>query len=695
MNDLKLSYLFTPLSAIPGIGPKKCEDYKRLGCSNVRDLIFHFPINFVDRSAMPSLKHVANGQIITQKLTVDLHIPPPTFKGRRPYRVVCHNDTGKIELVYFNAYRQYLQRSLPTGAEIIVSGKVEYQHGNLQMVHPDFAVPANQSAKIPKVESVYPLTFKLTNRMVSSTIQHIVDGIPNVEEWYPRHLLHQKGWETWANSIKKIHFVDGHKSLLPTSIYRERLAFDELVAQQLSIMVARAYHGKSKKSPLHFMGGLKKELLKNLPFELTEGQLNAICEIEADQKSDIRMMRLLQGDVGCGKTLVALSVALNAVECGKQVAIMVPTEILANQHFSKITELCKSLNVSTELLLGKQTTKRRKAAIARITSGEASIVIGTHALFQDGIEFQDLGLIIIDEQHRFGVEQRLMIANKSKEADFLMMTATPIPRTLSMVSYGDMELSIIRQKPSCRIPITTSMLSTKNIETLADRIKSLTKAGEKIYWICPLIEESEALDLANINDRFEFLKKYLGDNVGIVHGKMKQAEREVVMQNFVNGKFQVLLATTVIEVGVDVPDATVIVIENAERFGLSQLHQLRGRVGRSDKKSYCILLYKDHISNDSYQRLSVIKNSNDGFEIAEADMKIRGTGQVLGTRQSGVPEYKTADFDFHTYLLKDAHELSKQVLQDDPRLEKAQNQNYKLLLQIYDFDKCLKYMKYN
>lgn len=695
MIAAKLSILFSSLSTIPGIGSKRSDDYKRLNCYNIRDLIFHFPINLVDRSKSPSLKNVSNGQIITQKVKVESHLPPSSFKGKRPYKVSCSNESGKIDLIYFNAYKSYLSTSMPVGAEIIISGKVEFLHGNLQMVHPDFAVPANQPYKIPPIESVYPLTYKLTNRMLGSVIKHILNMIPDLPEWYPVNLMKERGWLSWKNSVLEIHDLKDSGSLLPTSLPRERLAFDELIAQQLSVMLARSEVKKSKKTPLDFSGDLKQRLLSNLPFKLTDAQNEVIEEIEQDQKSELRMMRLLQGDVGCGKTIVALCAALNAVECGNQAAVLVPTEILANQHFSKMSELCNSLGVQTEIILGNQKAKKRREVLENIKSGKAQIVIGTHAIFQQAVEFQSLSLIIIDEQHRFGVDQRLALANKSKNADFLMMTATPIPRTLCMVGYGDLDISIIKQKPECRIPIQTSMMSLAQLDTLTDRIKTLAEQGEKVYWICPLIEESEALDLANITSRLEYLKKRLGDNVGVVHGKMKPAERELKMNEFIEGKFKVLLATTVIEVGVDVPDANIIVIENSERFGLSQLHQLRGRVGRGDKKSFCILMYNNNIGKSSWERLKVIRDTTDGFEIAEADLKIRGSGQVLGTRQSGLPEFKTCDFEMQSYLLKDANELAKNIFNDDPKLIKPENQNYKLLLHIYDFDKCLKYIKFN
>ncbi|KIE05891.1 RecG-like helicase [Candidatus Jidaibacter acanthamoeba] len=693
-NPLLLN-LFWEVRKLKNIGSKRAEAYHRLGLQNIRDLIFYFPYQIIDRRYSPALSEVLNGTIITEVVTVEEHKFNISRNKRTPQKVICSNETGKLTVIYFNANLNHLKETFRIGRTILVSGKVEYNSGELQMVHPDIVANPTEVDRVKILEPVYHSTYGLNSRFLNLTIQNTLKFIPTLPEWLPQGLLDKHGWISWLSSLQHAHHPEHIDEVSGDSKYKQRLAFDELLATQLALSLARKHYQKQSKPELNFHGVLTNKLYEQLPFDLTDGQKQAISEIESDQKSPYRMARLVLGDVGCGKTLVALCAMLNCVEGGKQAALMAPTEVLAKQHFAKLTELCEKLELKVELLISKMPLSKRKEILENIANHKAHIVIGTHALFQENVQFAALGLAVIDEQHRFGVEQRASLSKKGIAPDFLMMSATPIPRTLCMVNYGDLDLSIIKDKPAMRELIQTSVISSNKIPELLERIKGAVESGEKIYWICPLIEESESLDLSYIEDRFSMLNELLPTRTGIIHGKMHGVERDKTMLEFLEGKISVLVATTVIEVGVDVSDATIMVIENAERFGLSQLHQLRGRVGRGNKKSHCILVYKHPATQTAKQRLNIMKGSNDGFVIAEEDLKIRGSGEILGTKQSGLPSFRTCNLNYHYNLIPEANALARKIAEDDPDLKHPANQKLKLLLELYEQDKSVNYIKNN
>lgn len=678
--------LNSPLAHLQGVGDAKAGAFKRLACISVKDLLYHFPHSIIDRRHSPALNSVEDGALITQSMEVDYHIPPG--KRRGPYKIECSNETGRLELVYFNLKGNYLAEKFPAGTKVIVSGKIEKVNGIAQMPHPDYMVAANDAYNIPAIEPVYPLTYAMTNKYMALTAKRALSLAQNFPEWIDKAIIDKHGWPSWYEAIKKAHHPTSMDDLIPRSKHMERLAFDELLSQQLSLQLARMAVRKEEKQAAVVDDNLATGLIKKLPFELTEGQKQAFAEITADQKSSYKMMRLLQGDVGCGKTIVAFLAMLNAVSMNRQAVLMVPTEILAKQHFANLKVLGESVGVKVVQLISNMGAKAKRETLAQISAREVDIVIGTHAVFQEQVQFKELGLAIVDEQHRFGVNQRIALVNKGKNIDLLLMSATPIPRTLSMVQYGDLDVSIIAEKPKNRKAIASSIVSENKMHELYEGIQRVIEKGENVYWVCPLIEESETLSLTNVLHRFDELSKIFPNQVGLVHGKMKVKERDKSMQEFAEGKYKILVATTVIEVGVDVKNATVIVIENAERFGLSQLHQLRGRVGRGDIQSYCVLLHKQGVGQAAYARLKVIRDSDDGFKIAEEDLKIRGSGDVLGTRQSGLPHFRAFNLEVHAYLIAEAHQYIKYILAKDPSLE---NSAIKLLLELFNYEQQQEY----
>lgn len=691
MAHPSLHNLFWQLQKLPQIGEKKLAAYKRLGCSIVRDLIFHFPYDIIDRRESKLL----SGQIATLTIKAVQYNFNMQRASRAPHKIYCANEDIEIEIVYFNARVEQLRRMFPLNTNIVVSGKVEHTLDGWQMIHPDIVASLAEINKIKVLEPIYPATHGLLSRFLGYTIRKTLEMVPNLPEWLPHELLQQKGWLSWRHSLRHLHYPQLTPDINELSIYRERLAFDELLAQQITIQLARSRNTKSEKLPLSFSGQLAASLKASLPFALTEGQHAALQDIERDQKAEHRMCRLILGDVGSGKTIVALLAALNTIEAGKQVAIMAPTEILAKQHYHKITSFCQSLGVTPHLLISKIKKSEKKLIYQAAESGAAKVVIGTHSLIQDTLGFADLGLVVIDEQHRFGVEQRLSLTHKGYTPDFLMMSATPIPRTVCMVKYGDLDLTLIKDKPQERLAIHTSVISNKSLDTLVNRIKHALQQGEKIYWVCPLIEESEKIDLTNLNERFSYLEHHFPKQVGMVHGKMHVDERDLQMQRFLQSEIKLLVATTVIEVGVDVQDASIIIIENAERFGLSQLHQLRGRVGRGNKQSYCVLMHRPNISEMSYSRLRILRDSNDGFYLAEKDLELRGGGEILSTRQSGIPGFRTCNLLFHNHLIPLAHQLAQRIVAQDPELITKESEKFRILLELHSYDQNIRYIRDN
>ncbi|RZI46779.1 ATP-dependent DNA helicase RecG [Rickettsiales endosymbiont of Peranema trichophorum] len=685
ISSSSICYLSSDIGDISGIGLKTAQAYKRLGCITVRDLLLHLPYSTIDRRDNSPLYSIKTSQITTQLVCIrDIKIPNYKYSKKRntPYVITCDNSTGRLLLLYFNIGSEYLKKLLYVGNRIVVSGKIELVGGNLQMVHPDVVTSSKTLAEVRIIEPLYRSTYGLTNSQIRSTIARAIRNVGKLPEWIPHHIMSRYSWVTWLESIRKAHFPDNVKET-EWSLYRDRLAFDELFAQQLTLQLIRQGQKKHYKTPLCFCGVLLNRLLRILPFELTEDQKSIILDIAAEQLSKERVMRLVLGDVGCGKTIIAVCAMLNAIEAGKQAVLMAPTAVLARQHFLKIQALCQAMKVTCGILISDMPQGESREVRKQIKEGSINLIIGTHALFQNAVVFQNLGLVIIDEQHRFGVEQRLALLQKSNAADFLMMSATPIPRTLCMVNYGDLDLSIVKEKPKSRATVHTKVIADDKVDEVMYKLKHAMENGDKVYWICPLVEESEKLDLMNIKERFGILNGLFPNVVGVVHGQMPSAERDKAMLDFLNGATRILVATSIIEVGIDVSDATIMIIEHAERFGLSQLHQLRGRIGRGSATSYCILLYKKPLSNIASERLGIVRNSNSGFEIAAEDLKIRGGGDILGIKQSGVPEFKVCDIVQHQHLVEQAHRSARSAVAIDPQLELPEHRSLKVLIDLY------------
>ena len=695
--------VFANITSLPGVGPKTKAHYERLtGGGRIIDLLYHRPIAIIDRRKMPPLYQMQHGDVITAVVKVDQHIPPKNKSS--PYKIICSNATGGITLVFFNAYADYLHSNLPIGQVRVISGRAETFGGSLQMPHPDYIVPEARINEVLRIEPIYPLTSGLSMRVIGKTINEAIKKTPNLPEWIAPEMLEKNNWRSWKDSITVLHNPREEAEIAIQGNILRRLAYDEILVHQLALKLNRKLLHSKKGRAIKGDGILRKILLDKLPFALTEGQKEVIKEINADQESENRMARLLQGDVGSGKTVVALFAALNAVEAGTQAVIMAPTEILAGQHYKWIEGLLQGMkgirekdsspsplnplfpsSLGAALLTGSTKPKEREEILAKLKNGEINIVIGTHALFQDKVEFDNLGLVVIDEQHRFGVKQRAALAEKGNNCDILIMTATPIPRSLTMAIYGDMECSRLTEKPSGRKTIDTRVMPSNKIGDIVEGLKRVIEKGEKIYWICPLVEESEKSELAAVDERFSAFKRIFGDKVGVVHGRMKGDERAKTMLEFKEGNIDILVATTVIEVGVDVPDATTIIIEHAERFGLSQLHQLRGRVGRNDKQSTCILLYYG-LGEVAKQRLSIMRESNDGFRLAEEDLKIRGGGDIMGEKQSGLPSFKIANLYEHSDLFQAAGRDAATHLEADPYFKSERGRALRLLFHIFEYD---------
>ncbi|OKP75445.1 ATP-dependent DNA helicase RecG [Ensifer adhaerens] len=699
MRPALLDPLFSPLDTLPGIGPKIGELYARLlgretieDC-RVVDLVFHAPHSLIDRRQQPGIAHAPQGIIVTITGRVDRHQPPPRGKPNLPYRVFLHDETGELALTYFRVKGNWLEKSLPVDETVIVSGKVDWFNGRPSMVHPDYAVRASEAENLPLVEPVYGLTAGLSPRILRKSIEAAVARVPDMPEWMDDALLTRQGFSTAAESFRALHDPRDATDLDPQAPARRRLAYDEFLAGQLSLALVRQRLRKVAGVPVHATGVLSRPVIDALPFSLTASQSTAIADILKDMAGTERMLRLLQGDVGSGKTMVALMAMLAAVESGGQAVLMAPTEILARQHHATLARMAASAGIAIDVLTGRTKGKERDAILERIASGETRMVIGTHALFQDTVSYKELTLAVVDEQHRFGVHQRLRLTAKGISPHMLVMTATPIPRTLVLAAFGDMDVSKLTEKPAGRKPIQTVTIPTERVGDIVDRLDAALREGKKAYWICPLVEESEAVDVMSAEERYEGLAKRFGNNVGLVHGRMNGAEKDAVMLAFKNGEIRLLVATTVVEVGVDVPDATIMVIEHAERFGLAQLHQLRGRVGRGDEASTCILLYKGPLGETGRARLSILRDSEDGFLIAEEDLKLRGEGELLGTRQSGTPGFRIASLEAHGDLLEIARKDAAYVIERDPDLTSERGEALRTLLYLYRRDEAIRFLR--
>jgi ATP-dependent DNA helicase RecG len=686
-----LNPLFAEVTDLKGVGPRLGKLFQKLCGPHVVDLLWHLPVDIVDRSFRPQVADAPEGRIATLTVTVEQHQKP--FNPRQPYRVRCRDATGVLFLVFFHVKGDWLERQLPVGSTRIVSGKVERFNNQAQMTHPDHVLDPAGLDTMKLIEPVYRLTAGLTLRIVQKAIEAALKRAPQVAEWCDAELVKRRVWPAWREAVTAAHAPTRPDDLLPTHPARERLAYDELLANQLTMALLRARARKRAGRAIAAGGALRQKVERALPFQLTGAQRRALAEIAADMAQPSRMNRLLQGDVGSGKTVVALLAMCNAVEAGGQAALMAPTEILARQHFTTLTTLAKDSGLTIALLTGREKGRARTEFLDRLAAGDIQIAVGTHALFQDDIRFKDLALAVVDEQHRFGVEQRLHLASKGKAVDILVMTATPIPRTLEMTAYGDLDSSRLDEKPAGRAKTTTSAVPVERMDEVIGAIRRALARRAKIYWICPLIETSEDNDLQAAEARFSELFQTFGNRVGLVHGRMKGPERDRVMAEFASGGIDLLVATTVIEVGVDVTDATIMVIEHAERFGLAQLHQLRGRIGRGDHLSACLLLYAPPLSETAKRRLSILRDSDDGFRIAEEDLRLRGAGEVLGTRQSGFAEFRLVDLAAHADLIPIAREEARLALARDAELESARGSALRTLLYLFARDAAVRYLR--
>ena len=692
MRPAILNDLFTQVTAQNGIGPKLGKLLDRLCGPTMSDILWHLPTGVIHRRVIRSATDIVLDQYGTLQITVTAHQVPPT--KRRPYIIRTVFQDTPLNLVFFNYHKSYLQTHYPEGKTLWVSGKIERDGFGFQILHPDYM--ADTPATIPEYEVIYPQTSGITSKLLRRIIEPMLHRLPELPEWLDSAFQAKHRFPFWKNALTEVHHPKTEADLLPTTPARLRVAYDEVLANQLALLLVRRQNKRDSGQLIRGTGELTKRLRQDLPFQLTGAQERVLIEIQRDMESEERMTRLLQGDVGSGKTIVALLAMLTAAEAGIQSALMAPTDILARQHFDKISRLCAPLGVKVGLLTGREKGTARRRILDELANGEITLLIGTHALFTDTVSFRNLGLVIIDEQHKFGVHQRLALIRKERGVNLLVMTATPIPRSLALTVYGDMDVSRLDEKPTGRQPIETSVMPIDKIPDLVTRLKQ--KIDDKThrtqaYWICPLVEESEASDLTAVKKRFADLQKTFGDRVGLIHGKMKGAEKDAVMERFAAGDLDVLVATTVIEVGVDVKSATIMIIERAERFGLAGLHQLRGRVGRGSDKSRCILLHGAPLTDTARQRLSVMRETDDGFLLAEEDLKLRGAGEMLGSRQSGLMTFRMADPTVQNELLWTATKDAQTILSLDPDLVSPRGQALRILLYLFRKDAELQTLK--
>ena len=679
MRPSLLNPLFRDITSLKGVGERTASWISLLCGRRILDLLWHLPANVRQRPLYDTLPPL--GQLVTFHFTPQKYIVPSIRK--LPFRVLGEASFGKVELVFFRYHKDEIETRFPLGRILWISGTLQNKNGLLTMIHPDFV--RERCEDIPTHEVIYPLMAGAQNTVLTKAIQASLSEIPPLPEWQDESWLKSNRWPTFKEALKLVHAPYSESDLSPLTLARQRLAYDELLANQLALMLVR----QKNQNQSGISCPSQNTFQLTLPFALTGAQEKVISEISADISAPTRMSRLLQGDVGSGKTIVALLSALQVIENGYQVALMAPTDILARQHFQKISKLLEPLLIKTALLTAHEKGKKHTEILNALAAGEISLLIGTHALIEEGVQFKNLGFVIIDEQHRFGVNQRLKLAQKQRGGNLLLMTATPIPRSLALTLYGDMDVSILDEKPVGRTSITTRMLSAKKIPEV---IQKLSDWPNQAYWVCPLVEESEKSDLMAVKARFAELQQVFGGQVGLVHGKMKGDEKEAVMADFLSGKIKILVSTTVIEVGVDVPNASLMIIEHAERFGLATLHQLRGRVGRGTLSSVCLLLYAK-LSDNARQRLELLRETEDGFKIAEADLQMRGAGELLGWRQSGLQDFKIAQLPEHTDLLRQATLEAKEILKSDPTLSNTRGQALRTLLYLFEKDSSIHTLK--
>jgi ATP-dependent DNA helicase RecG len=680
--------LFGALSGLKGVGPKTAENLGHMGIEVPRDLLYTLPHSVVDRRLCDTVQGADLPATLTVEVQIGAHRPPRNKGGA--YRVQVEDAQIDFQIVFFHARGDYVAKILPFGARRIVSGKVEFFDGMAQMVHPDHVLMPDEADSLLPFEPVYPLTAGVTQKTMVKAATDALSRAPDLAEWIDPRLMEWEDWPGWNAAMEMAHAPQGMGALSLDSPARRRLAYDELMAHQLTLALARAQRRAKPGIETSGNGKLRHKVMTALPYRPTGAQMRAIDEITDDMASPHRMNRLLQGDVGSGKTLVAFMALLTAVEAGGQGVMMAPTEILARQHLEGLQPLAEDAGVVLDLLTGRDKGSERKAKLAALARGDIQILVGTHAVFQKDVVFSDLRLAIIDEQHRFGVRQRLELGRKGMAVDVLVMTATPIPRSLALSQYGDMEVSILDEKPPGRTPVKTALLSNEQMDGVVERLRQAVVEGRQAYWVCPLVEESEVSDLMAAEARFKRLRAALGEGVvGLVHGQMLPAEKDVAMARFVSGQTGVLVATTVIEVGVNVPNASIMVIERAETFGLAQLHQLRGRVGRGAAASTCLLLYQPPLSETGLKRLTTLRETEDGFRISEVDLEMRGAGDVLGTAQSGLPRFQIADLERQASLMAMAQDDARKLLLDDPALTSDRGKAARALLYLMKQDQAI------
>ena len=691
MRPLLLNPLFAPVTSLSGVGPKQDKLFRYLlgreETPRLVDLLLHLPASVIDRRARPKIRDAVPGTVVTLEVTVDRHRPSPPRNARAPYLVYASDDTGDVVLTYFRAKADYIEKLLPVGSKRYVSGTLQMFDGVPQIVHPDRVVDEAGFAQLSGIDPVYPLTEGLALGSLRRAIAQALQKLPDIPEWISPEVIRRCHFPPIKEALNRVHIPQELTDILPDGPFWSRLAFDELLAGQLALALVRSQLRRPAGDRHAGDGHLRNKIIDALPYALTSSQREAAAAIADDLQQPVRMLRLLQGDVGSGKTVVALLAAAAVTEVGKQAALMAPTEILARQHIKTITPLAERAGLRVAILTGREKGKERRDILARLEAGEIDFLVGTHALIQDDVIFKSLALAVVDEQHRFGVRERLALTDKGNAVDVLVLSATPIPRTLVLTYFGDMDVSELREKPAGRQPIDTRAVPMSRLEEVMEGVGRALSAGKLVYWICPLVEESEAEGtghLTNATERFESLRERFGDKVGLVHGQMKGTEKDRAMAQFAAHEIGLLVATTVVEVGVDVPAATIMVIENAERFGLAQLHQLRGRIGRGSEASTCLLLFREPLGEMSKARLKVIRETTDGFRIAEEDLKLRGEGDVLGVRQSGLPGYRNARPEAHGQLIAQARDEALRIMKENPKLTGPRGEALRCLLYLYE-----------
>ena len=669
-------FLLKDISTLKRVGQKTKKILKKKKIETLFDVLLHLPQAFVDRSNLININELEIGKICTIKVQV-IKYNIPRIRNL-PNTVKCEDSTGKINIVFFNSREGYIKKILPLNEWVIISGKVNFYNKKYQITNPAYVVPLEKEDFVKKIIPRYSLTEGITEKVYRNIIEQVLKKLPFFPEWHNENIMKKFDYKNWRESILHLHDPKIKQDF--QSDYYRRLVYDEILSSLIVLSQIRKKIKKIKKKPKKFGNILGKKIINNFHFQLTKNQIDIINEINRDLFSQSKMFRLLQGDVGSGKTIVALIAAANVIESGYQVAFMAPTEILANQHYTLANKIFNESNIKTDFLTGKTSNSERKIKINALKENNINIIFGTHALFQKKTEFGNLGLIIIDEQHKFGVKQRMELSKKGGEnCDILVMSATPIPRTLIMTFYGDMDVSKLTEKPSYRKEIISLSKPEIKINEVIKFIKKEITNKNQIFWVCPLIDESKKLDYEAAVKKFEYLNKIFTGKVGLIHGSLKNEQKETVLKNFLDKKIQILVSTTVIEVGIDFPNANVIVIENSNKFGLSQLHQLRGRVGRGNMQATCILLYKKNLSENAKKRINILKSTNDGFKIADEDMKLRGFGDILGYKQSGIKEFKLADPIHHEKLFKMAEMNIKEIENKEQNLKK-----YEPLIKLYD-----------